>query len=327
MKLPYRISNMIYVWQERCRVWSTPAIISDEAFLSACGRPVRERAYFIAQWRLALKENSLIPRSVLERSPHEWRALLGEEALQRICRAADEFLRHSFDLAGSGPVRPDYALEPKGVEDYTYRMRPPLSRTQAYPRRLKDMARATGIEEALAHYEPIDWHRDFKSGYRWPERVPFIDIPWGHMPGADVIVPWELSRFQHAVRLGQAYRITRNESYAKEIIAEILDWISSNPYGRGINWYWGMDVMLRSMSWAVALSLIYDSPSLSDEFLLLTAKALYQHSLFAVHHLEKPPRCKKQSLRQRYRGDLFCEYDVSRSAARRVIRARRPKGA
>ena len=69
--------------------------------------------------------------------------------------------------------------------------------------------------------ERIDWHADFKSGHRWPldhhTRLVLV-APEG---GFDVKVPWELSRFHHAVRLGQAYLYTGDEGYAQEVVAQI----------------------------------------------------------------------------------------------------------
>ncbi|MBA7523115.1 hypothetical protein ES705_15238 [subsurface metagenome] len=52
--------------------------------------------------------------------------------------------------------------------------------------------------------ERIDWHFDFKSGYRWNPKKYYkdIEIPYGK---ADIKVPWELSRFQHLSILGEAY--------------------------------------------------------------------------------------------------------------------------
>ena len=49
--------------------------------------------------------------------------------------------------------------------------------------------------------DDIDWHRDFKTGFRWSEKTYYTDIaiPYGK---ADIKVPWELSRFSHAVETG-----------------------------------------------------------------------------------------------------------------------------
>ena len=65
-------------------------------------------------------------------------------------------------------------------------------------------------------------------------------------PGnADVKYPWELSRSQHWITLAQAWQVTRDERFAREIANELKDFIEANPVGVGINWTCTMDVTLR----------------------------------------------------------------------------------
>src|SRR5688500_11163784 len=95
----------------------------------------------------------------------------------------------------------------------------------------------------------IDWHVDFKSGHRWPvEHYSRLTLtsPSG---GFDVKVPWELSRFHHGVRLGQAYLYTLDETYAQELVNQITHWIKANPYEFGVNWAGPMDVAIRAVNW------------------------------------------------------------------------------
>ena len=40
-------------------------------------------------------------------------------------------------------------------------------------------------------YQPIDWHVDYKSGYRWASTDWYLDVPYGSVLGADVKAPWE----------------------------------------------------------------------------------------------------------------------------------------
>jgi len=64
----------------------------------------------------------------------------------------------------------------------------------------------------------IDWHRDFKNNDRWDSSVFYADIVPVKGNGSDILVPWELSRFQHLPTLGKAYWLTKNEKYAREFI-------------------------------------------------------------------------------------------------------------
>lgn len=98
--------------------------------------------------------------------------------------------------------------------------------------------------------EKIDWHVDFKTGYRWDPKTYYKRIQPAPYPGGyDIKVPWELSRCQHFVRLGQAYWITNDEKYAREFIAQVTDWIISNPWPWGVNWSCTMDAAIRVVNW------------------------------------------------------------------------------
>jgi hypothetical protein len=134
--------------------------------------------------------------------------------------------------------------------------------------------------------ERIDWHADFKSGHRWPldhhTRLA-LAAPEG---GFDVKVPWELSRFHHAVRLGQAYLYTGDEGYAQEIVDQVEDWIETNPYGFGVNWAGPMDVAIRAVNWLWAYYHIAGSNSLTPTFVARWLASLRQHGRYLLHHLE-----------------------------------------
>jgi hypothetical protein len=134
--------------------------------------------------------------------------------------------------------------------------------------------------------ERIDWHVDFKSGHRWPlehhTRLA-LTVPEG---GFDVKVPWELSRFHHAVRLGQAYLYTGDEGYAQEVVAQVDDWIEANPYGFGVNWAGPMDMAIRVVNWLWAYYHIADSSGLTPRFVARWLASLSQHGHYLLRHLE-----------------------------------------
>lgn len=132
----------------------------------------------------------------------------------------------------------------------------------------------------------IDWHTDFKHNHTWPlihhTRLK-LTSPKG---GFDVKVPWELSRFHHALRLGQAYLFTLDERYAQEIIDQVSDWIKSNPLEFGINWAGPMDVAIRAINWVWAYYMILESESLTERFLALWLTSFRQHGEYLIKHLE-----------------------------------------
>jgi hypothetical protein len=133
--------------------------------------------------------------------------------------------------------------------------------------------------------EKIDWHCDFKSGYRWnPKRNhKNIEIPYGK---ADIKVPWELSRFYHVINLGQAYWLTGSEKYTKEFVKQLDDWIDNNPLKLGVNWACTMEVAIRICNWIFGFYFFKDSQEVSDEFLTKFFKSLYNHGRYIMRNLE-----------------------------------------
>ncbi len=135
--------------------------------------------------------------------------------------------------------------------------------------------------------EKIDWHTDFKVGYRFNSKTYYRRIHPAPYPGGyDIKVPWELSRCQHFVWLGQAYWFTENEKYAREFTAQVEDWIASNPWPWGVNWTCTMDVAIRVVNWLWGYYFFRDSPGLSEEFHLAFYKSLLLHGRHIWHNLE-----------------------------------------
>ena len=166
--------------------------------------------------------------------------------------AADRVLRHEFDLLGSGtytPVDPDRHSDTSG-------------------------------------YRPIDWYLDPVAGLRFPS-VPLSAWNFDQMrpAGADIKRPWELARCQHWPLLGQAYRLTRDDRFALEIVRELRDFMDANPIATAVNWACTMDVALRAANWAVALEMIRGA-DVPDDFWHFAYEALFDHGAFIENHLE-----------------------------------------
>jgi uncharacterized heparinase superfamily protein len=133
----------------------------------------------------------------------------------------------------------------------------------------------------------IDWHRDFKSGYRWEPGTYFKDYVRVRLDDhSDVKVTRELSRFQHLPLLGKAYWLTGNEKYALEYVNQLNDWMNENPPMFSINWDCAMDVAIRAVNWVTAYGFFHQSPSLSLEFQKRLAKSLLSHGRFINENLE-----------------------------------------
>lgn len=132
--------------------------------------------------------------------------------------------------------------------------------------------------------EPINWHVDFKSGEKWQKKF-YRDIITPQ--GADIKVPWELSRCQHLLWLGEAYLLTSKAIYAQEIIDEIYWWIKDNPLMYSVNWKCSMDVAFRAVNWIFALNMIAEYEGFDDSFSEAISNSLWNHGFFIYNNLEK----------------------------------------
>lgn len=132
--------------------------------------------------------------------------------------------------------------------------------------------------------ERIDWHCDFKTNTHW-KKIFFFEI--GFIKGADIKVPWELSRGQHLLWLGEAYLLTGEKKYAQEIIDEINWWIDDNPLMYSVNWTCAMDVAFRAVNWLFSLNMISDFDGFDNQFSLKVTQSLWQHGFFIKKNLEK----------------------------------------
>ncbi len=176
-----------------------------------------------------------------------FRELFPDKARSKITEA-NLICEHIFDLLGSGPQK----LSPEGEG-----------------------------------YQQIDWHSDFKSGYRWDPEMYFSKIRIGYTDGVDIKIPWELSRFQHLNILGQAYLITKDKKYLTEFVNQITDWIDNNPVGFGVNWNCTMDVAIRVANWLVASEYFFKEDTLPKDFLYKFYSSVYEHGKFIRSHFER----------------------------------------
>lgn len=136
------------------------------------------------------------------------------------------------------------------------------------------------------HLDPINWHTDFKSEFEWP-KIFYLKLRALTGNGADIKVPWELSRCHHLLWLGEAYLLTGNEKYSKEVSSIIENWIDDNPLMFSINWTCTMDVAIRAVNWMFAVNMILSSKNVTDKFITKLYRSLYQHGFFISHNLEK----------------------------------------
>lgn len=224
---------------------------------------------------------------------------------------AKQSIAHCFDLLGSGPVIVKHGTESLGLDGYRYVMSSVLQ-VDCHGTWLNGRINRANLPTARRiwrqvkrGYLPIDWHLDFKSGYRWSESTWHGDIRFGDIPGVDVKVPWELSRMQHLPTLAVACHFAAvgaggfetTETYALEFRNQVLDFVASNPPGFGVNWACAMDVAIRAANLVVARDIfIAAGTCLGEAFESVFAASLVAHARHVVINLEWSPR---------YRGNHY----------------------
>jgi hypothetical protein len=240
-------------------------------------------------------------RSSLLRYFQEPRVDLLERRAPAIAGVTAHYLDHRFDLLGSGWVQVRHGMTCTGVEGRRF-----PSTTEIEPDAdgawLRSRVTDPNFEEARRiwrlvdpGYQPIDWHLDFKSGWRWQERTWHKDVVFGDLPGVDVKVPWELARMQHLPQLAIAAALARAgtsdflpiERYVREFRNQVLDFIATNPPRFGVNWRTTMDVAIRIANWLVAFDLFRASSVAFDPaFEAVFARSAFEHGRHIVENLE-----------------------------------------
>jgi uncharacterized heparinase superfamily protein len=137
--------------------------------------------------------------------------------------------------------------------------------------------------------DEIDWHTDFKSGYRWPEAF-YQDIEVTRLTdSSDAKVPWELSRGHHLLGLARAARLFGDQRYRQELERQFDSWLVSNPPGVGINWANAMEVGIRAVNWVWALRTLGEEQSLDPELHVRVTRSLQSHGRHIAANLEGTP--------------------------------------
>ncbi len=130
----------------------------------------------------------------------------------------------------------------------------------------------------------IDWHLDPVHGKRAPLdpwfKIPFLDFA----AVGDHKVTWELNRHQHLVTLAKASRLSGDDKYTRELMAQWRSWVKANPYPLGINWASTLEVAFRSLSW-IWVDHLLEGTSEYAKFRAELAPALAFHGRYIERYL------------------------------------------
>jgi hypothetical protein len=207
----------------------------------------------------------------------------------------DKTVHHNFDLLGSGWVQVFHGMECDGILGIKFPpdkfAKKPEPGDISWVKGSINKANRSASEDVWMNitsgYSPIDWHLDFKSGYRWNPKTWWYRVPYGHLRGVDVKVPWELARAQHLPWLAMKYGKSNSHVFAQEFENQVLDFIASNPPRFGVNWRCAMDVAIRAANWILAYEwLRLYGWNASTNFKQIFANSLNDHGDFIFSNLE-----------------------------------------
>lgn len=208
-----------------------------------------------------------------------------------VLKLADLICSHKFNLLGSGIQEVAYNIGCKGFEGYNYDILIDDSDINELLRKSVTQANF-GYSSQLAdklpdNYKPIDWQRDFRSGYRWNPLTHFSSIQYGNIPGVDVKVPWELGRFGHLILLFYAWIFSEDRKYQDEFENQLIDFMAFNPPRFGVQWAMPMDVALRAVNISSVYSL-FDTfgANFDDTFKIQIMNYLNDHLHHIMNNLE-----------------------------------------
>jgi hypothetical protein len=111
---------------------------------------------------------------------------------QLILALGKNYIEHFYDLLGSGWIQVKHGIHCRGFEGFRYAMDECIE-IDSEGNWLEDRINPSNLPDSRAvwrlvdeGYIPIDWHIDFKSGYRWSENTWYRDIHYGHKSGVDM---------------------------------------------------------------------------------------------------------------------------------------------
>jgi len=195
-----------------------------------------------------------------------------------------ELTQHRFDILGSQSI---------GKTDFNYTQYDCNNIEEFFTDVIPESWTATAreiwsyIKSTNPNYIPIDWHIDIKSGYRWNSKETY-NKQVKRDPSADVKTPWELSRLQHLPQMAATLDGSASKTVASEVLFQLLDFVSQNPVGYGVNHSCAMDVGIRISNICVTIDwlLQYDAYILDKRIQEILSNYVYQSGLHVLNTLE-----------------------------------------
>ncbi len=106
------------------------------------------------------------------------------------------------------------------------------------------------------------------------------EIGWKYVFRNDPEFAYQMCRHRYWICLGQAYGLTGEEKYAKELADQLLDWVKRVPWteeNESLAWR-TLEAGLRADYWVRAMALCADSPAVTEEVAAAFLEAMEVHA-------------------------------------------------
>jgi hypothetical protein len=100
----------------------------------------------------------------------------------------------------------------------------------------------------------------------------------GNTEPFDIKFIWEPARFGWALKLAQAYYLTREEKYAQKFLELLMDFIDRNPLNLGPNWESAQEVALRLIALIIACDLMRGAKSFTSKRKEVLLRSIADHA-------------------------------------------------
>lgn len=290
--------------------------------LALARRLVRETQ--IASTDAARRKDDAAAPTYSRQTPESLDSLLhGIEAIggsEFASRSVQLYCEHKFDLLGSGWVQVSYGMQCAGLEGTVFQ--PTVAKIESPdPGALAGIVNESNLREAARlwallpkSYAPIDWQVDFRSGFRWDARTWYHDIKFGAVRGADIKLPWELSRLQHLPQMALEFSRTKAPELSSEFRSQLIDWLATNPPRFGANWFSTMDVAIRAANMLVANDLFRSYGATFDyDFDFAFRRSIRDHAIHILENLEWSEALRGNHYLANIVGLAFCAAYLPRS--------------
>lgn len=119
------------------------------------------------------------------------------------------------------------------------------------------------------------------------EAVTFTgEIDWQYLPQDDPEFIFQFNRHRFWICLGQAYALTKDETYARCFAEQLLSWLKANPLteqNKHTTWR-TIEAGIRGEHWTKAIGYFADSPSLTEPVWAAFEQGLRIHGDYLLHH-------------------------------------------